>query len=70
MTRFAVAAVANEMSICSLGIMGTKYERATEIPDEVTMDANTEYTLAYAPLVSKYPIGNTIDIRLRQGSGA
>ena len=50
--------------------MGTKYERATEIPDEVTMDANTEYTLAYAPLVSKYPIGNTIDIRLRQGSGA
>ena len=53
------------MSICSLGIMGTKYERATAIPDDVTMDANTEYTLAYPPLLSKYPIGNTIDIGLR-----
>ena len=54
------------MSICSLGIFGTKYERPTSIPTQLKLNKYlTEYVLKVDHIASTYSIGNTLNIKIR-----
>lgn len=55
-----------EMSICNLGLFGTKYERSTLIEKSITLGKN-ESTRVFKVenIASKLTIGNQLDIYLR-----
>ena len=54
------------MSICSLGIFGTKYERADSIPSELYLRPyDTQYKLKVDHISSTLTIGNTLDIKVK-----
>ena len=57
------------MTICSLGIMGTKYELSAglSIPTTISMVDKEQKTLTIPRIASSLTIGNTLDIKLRQG---
>ena len=56
------------MELCSVGIMGTQYVRDEPLP--VTLEISEEFTtLAIPNIYSALPIGNQLDINLRQASG-
>ena len=59
----------NEYSICQVGIFGTKYVRETPAPTAVSLDSGTTTSLTIQMLRSKFAIGNTLDIHLRQKPG-
>ena len=48
--------------ICSLGIMGTRYVRDTEIVDEIELSTQDIITLEIPHIYSELVIGNTLDI--------
>ena len=55
------------MSICSLGIMGTKYVRDGEpLQKTVEIIQGESLTIPVAHIYSYHPIGNTLSISLRQ----
>ena len=54
------------MSICSLGIFGTKYERPTPVPTQLKLKPYASYqVLKIDHIASTYPIGNTLNIKIR-----
>ena len=57
------------VSICNLGIMGTKYVRNTPVPTEVTLIKGETMTLPVEDIYAEIPIANTIVPRLRQATG-
>ena len=58
------------MTLCQLGIMGTKYVRATAVPTTQTMQENSTASLSIDKITSFYDIGNVLDIKLRQSAGS
>jgi len=60
-----------EMSICSLGLFGTRYKRLTEVPSsfEVLKGATKTLSIERVAADEKFKITNKIDINLRQKAG-
>ena len=48
------------VSICNLGIMGTKYVRDTPLPEEVTLDKGKTTTFSVVDIYAEIPIANTL----------
>ena len=57
------------MELCSVGIMGTQYVREVPLPEtlEITLEGST--ILKIPNIYSAIPIGNQLDINLRQSLG-
>ena len=58
------------VSICNLGIMGTKYVRDTPVPSEVTLKMGETNVFLVEDIYAEIPIANTIVPRLRQAAGS
>lgn len=59
------------MTICSLGIMGTKYVRDGDaLPSTMELHQGQTISLQVPHIYSAYPIGNTLKIDLRLGSSS
>ena len=60
------------MSICSIGAFGTKYVHLTPVPSTLWILQDTTYLLSIDNIVAdaSLPIGNTLDIKMRQRSGS
>lgn len=59
------------MSICSLGIMGTKYVRdGSPLPSSIELMQGEVSTLQVAHIYSEHTIGNTLAINLRQSANS
>lgn len=59
-----------EISLCSLGIMGTKYVRDEPVPDTLTVLAGQSLnTLDILKIYSEIEIGTVLNIKLRQVAG-
>ena len=58
------------MPICSLGIMGTEYVRNEAPPTDITLEQGSTTALNIPHIYSALPIGNTLQINMRQQSGA
>lgn len=57
---------AYEMSICSLGIFGTKYQRATPIETQIKLRPyDSKYVQEIEHIASTLIIGNALDIKIR-----
>ena len=54
-----------EMSICSLGAMGTEYVRDTPVPTNITIVEGSDDVIIIEKIYSKFDIGNILDIKLR-----
>ena len=54
-----------EVSICSLGVMGTRYGRETQIDKQVTVLPGGSATFKVEKIEALIPIGNVLDIQLR-----
>ena len=55
-----------EISICSIGVFGTKYERVGEpLATSIVMTQNEVQSLEVARITSSVAIGTTLDIKLR-----
>ena len=58
-----------EASICFLGVYGTVYVRDGEaLPSSVSLKQGENLTVVVPNIYSFYPIGNSLNINLRQGS--
>ena len=56
-----------EISICSIGVFGTKYERVGEpLAASIVMTQNEVQSFEVARITSSIAIGTTLDIKLRQ----
>ena len=56
-----------EISICSIGVFGTKYERVGEpLATSIVMTQNEVQTIEVTRITSSIAIGNILDIKLRQ----
>ena len=53
------------VSICSLGIMGTVYERSIEPERIIYITRGEVVKVDVYDVTARYPIGNKLDIRLR-----
>ena len=53
------------VSVCSLGIFGTRYDRDEAIPTSMSVIQGKIVTITVPHIYSFYSIGNTIDINLR-----
>ena len=59
-----------KMNICSVGIFGTKYVRAISITTSVSLGVNqASHSISIDNITSEYPIGNVLDVYVRQKSG-
>ena len=57
-------------SICSFGILGTRYSRATAAPSSIEIYANIgTATFTIAHISSELSIGNVLAISMRQKAG-
>ena len=56
------------LSICALGIMGTRYIRDSQVPLALEVKAGATYSFEVEKLRSEFRIGNVIDVNLRQDS--
>ena len=58
------------MSLCSVGIMGTIYERINDINlmEMMNIRAGAKYSFDIERIQSKFSIGNVLNIQLRQAS--
>ena len=54
-----------EMSLCSVGILGTKYSRATTLPTPVIQSSDTYEVFTIDAITADPAIGNTLDIAIR-----
>ena len=52
------------MSICALGIMGTRYIRSNALPTSLEVTEGTVTTLNVQQIVSEYDIGNVLEVNL------
>ena len=61
-----------EMSLCNVGIMGTKYIRNTPPPSNLEITKGAMQTLTVEKIIVKtgFEIGNTLSIKLRQKVGS
>lgn len=55
-----------DVAICSLGIMGMEYGRDVDPPVNVAVNADQTFEIDIEPIRALLPIGNELDIRLRQ----
>ena len=54
------------MSVCNLGIFGTKYEHSTPIPSQINIKPySSSYLLKLDHIAPSHSIGNTLDIKVR-----
>jgi len=59
-----------DISLCHVAVMGTEYIRSGSLPTKLIMYTDdTPITWTLAAITSKYTIGNTLDIQLRQRAG-
>ena len=59
----------DEVSICSVGIFGTKYVRNGEpLPEVVEVTKGQTLTVSIEKIQSAFSIANSLDIRLRQAT--
>ena len=58
-----------EMSICNLGVMGTEYVRENYVLTSISLGQAETEVIAVENIYSKFTIGNTLDINLRQKAG-
>lgn len=60
------------VSICNLGIMGTKYVRDTPVPTQLTIDLydTVPVSVSVQDFYAEIPIANTINPQVRQAIGA
>ena len=56
-------------SICDFAVLGTRYIRDEPAPIEFELFAGESSTLTIAHIYSELPIGNTLDIKMRQSAG-
>ena len=61
---------AYEISICSLGVLGTRYEREIALPTTLQGTVGNTYEILIAPILSVYTIGNVLDVKVRQKPGS
>jgi len=66
------AGQAYSLSVCSLAIFGTEYTRATTVPTEVKVIKGRTHSLSVEKIKadSRFPIANTLNIKLRQKAGS
>ena len=57
------------MSICDLGVFGTRYIRDTPAPETLSLVLGDVKRVLIESIYAELPIGNTLDIKLRQKSG-
>ena len=57
------------MSICDLGVFGTRYIRDTPAPETLSLVLGDVKSILIESIYSELPIGNTLDIKLRQKAG-
>ena len=57
------------VSICNLGIMGTRYVRDTPIPTDVTLNMSETMTVTVENIYAEIPIANTLIPHVRQAAG-
>ena len=57
------------MTLCSVGIMGTQYVRDEILPEVLEVARESPTTLRIRNIYSSMPIGNHLDINMRQASG-
>lgn len=57
-----------EMSMCTLGLMGTRYIRDKSIPTEVNVSAGDSFTLTVPHIYSEVEIGTELAINIRTSS--
>ena len=53
------------VSVCTLGIFGTKYVRSETLQSAITLTVGDTSTITVPKITSQYSIGNTLDIKLR-----
>ena len=58
------------VSICTLGIMGTKYVRDTPVPTELTLNAGETLTLTVEDIYAEIAIANTLIPIVRQATSS
>ena len=58
------------ISICSVGVFGTKYIRNTALETEIKIVADTVKNLEVPRIQSQFTIGNELNINLRQKPGS
>ena len=65
------AAAANDsdtVSVCSVGIFGTKYVRdGPNLPEVIEIAADSSESIILADIYSQYEIATELDIKMRQG---
>ena len=55
-----------EVSICNLGVFGTKYKRDVALPSQIYLKPyQKQYTLKVAHIASTLTIGNTLNIKVK-----
>lgn len=62
------AADADEVSVCSLGVYGTKYVRNSgdTVPSELSIAKGFSKTIVIDNITSELEIGNELDINMRE----
>ena len=55
-----------EMTVCNAGILGTKYIRDEPIVEKIVIEQDDSITLRISKIYSAIPIGNILDIAVRQ----
>lgn len=58
-----------EISICNVAIMGTKYGRKQEKPHAISLVNGSSYFFKVEKIKALIPIGNELDIGLRERRG-
>ena len=54
-----------DVSMCSFGIMGTKYARITNVAKNFTIFAGATYSFDVQKITSQETLGNLLDIQMR-----
>ena len=57
-----------QMSLCSVGIMGTSYIRDVSLPDRLVLSQGENLTLEVPHIYGEYTIGTEQSINLRQST--
>ena len=62
------AADGDTVSVCTIGVYGTKYARSSTVPESLEMVSGDAQTVSIERIQSSLSIGNELDIQLRQSS--
>ena len=49
-----------EMSVCSLGLMGTEYVRREDLPDQISVSQGQKFTQTFSQVYSSELIGTEL----------